>query len=301
MTQVCGFPRSSATRQKGNSVKNYDQMWQLPTVRSLTLSKLQRFFCLLILGIGLSQCRSLSVEDEQILGEQQVEQLESEVELVGNQEVIDYVEQLGRDLLAASPDQTYHYRFGVIRSDALNAFAIAGGNIYVSTGAILASRNVAELASIMAHEIAHIQAGHIREHYYRFRNSRTTAELTGITLALITGNPFLAGAGDLAANFGTSAYIASHTREAEREADARAFAIMSAAGFDPRSQLTLLARLHAASISQQGAMPFLLSHPLPADRVEEARIRLLERGQERNMQINDGGSLERIQQILAPR
>jgi len=301
MIRVCGFPQISASKQKGNPAKNYDQMWRKTMDISLLSMKFRRRLGLLFLALGLGQCGSLSIEDEQLLGEQQVAQLEAEVAVVANQDVTHYIEQLGSRLLAATPDRNYQYRFRVVRSDALNAFAIAGGNIYVTTGAVLASRNVAELASILAHEIGHIQAGHIREHYYRFRNSRTTAELTGITLALITGNPFLAGAGDLAVNLGTSAYIASHTREAEGEADAQAFTTMRAAGFDPRSQLTLLSRLHAASINQQRALPFLLSHPLPVERVEEARTRLSSLGEEERLQVNDAGSLERVQEILLPR
>ena len=301
MNLVCSFLWSSTSKQKGNSLKNYDQLWQQEACAGSTLNNFRSWFCVLILGIALSQCGSLSREDEQRLAEQQVAQLESEVTVVGNRDVAQYIDQLGTRLLAVIPDQSYQYRFRVVRSDVLNAFALAGGNIYLTTGAILASRNIAELASILAHEIAHSQAGHIREHFYRFRNSRTTAELTGITLALITGNPFLAGAGDVAANLGTSAYIASHTRDAEREADARAFAMMRAAGFDPRSQLTLLARLHVASINQQVPMPFLLSHPLPAERVEEARARLTGLAEEQQLQVNDAGSLEEIQQILIPR
>ena len=281
-------------------MKNYDQMWQKAMSCSSTFSRFRSFLCLLILSSGLIQCGTLSIEDERRLGEQQVEQLDAEVNLLRDSQVTRYIETLGDRLLAASPDPIYSYRFRVVRSDAVNAFAIADGNIYITTGSILASRNIAELASILAHEISHTQAGHIREHYYRFRYSRTTAELTAITLALATGNPFLAGAGDLAANLGTSAYIASHSREAERQADSKAFSIMLAAGFDPRSQLTLLARLYAASIGQQRTMPFLLSHPLPADRVEEARQRLSGLASVNALQVNDEGGLEQVQQLLLP-
>jgi predicted Zn-dependent protease len=299
MNRFCGFQLAPASRQKGNPANNYDQIWRRFAVAGYPRSRPANWAWLFFLGIALSQCGTLSIEEEQQLGERQVAELESELRLVTNPRVAAYVDQLGARLLATAPDRSYQYRFRVVRSDALNAFALAGGNIYVTSGALLAARNVAELASIMAHEIAHVQAGHIREHYYRFRNSRATSELTAITLALITGNPFLAGAGDLAANLGTSAYIASHTREAEREADVRAFSIMVAAGFDPRSQLTLLARLQAASIGTQGQMPFLLTHPLPAERVENARARLADAGETRQLQVNGDGSLEEIQRLLA--
>jgi len=248
----------------------------------------------------VSACGTLTLEQEKELGDEQVAQLNEQVSLVTARPVVGYVNQLGGELLAAAPASGYQVSFRVINSNALNAFAIAGGNIYVTTGAIVASRNSAELASILAHEIAHVRLGHIRDHYHRFRNTRTAAELTAITIALITGNPFLAGAGDFAANVGSSAYVASHSREAERDADSMAFEIMLAAGFDPRSQLTLLSRLHAASLVQDTPLPFLLSHPLPAERVEEARLRISGVSQRDTWQIRDGGSLEEIQALLLP-
>ncbi len=279
-------------------MENYGQLWRSRRFLGGADSAGPKYLLVLMVCLTLTHCGSLSLEQEERLGEQQVAELNSELNLVNDPIVVDYIEQLGASLIAALTDDFYEIRFRVIYSDALNAFAIAGGNIYVTTGAILASRNVAELASIMAHEIAHVQSGHIRSHFQRFRNSRATAEFTGITLALLTGNPFLAGAGDVAANLGSSAYIAAHTREAEREADSLAFQLLVTAGFDPRSQLTLLSRLQVASLERELPMPFLLSHPLPAERVADTRVRLETVDAGERWRVNDEGRLQAVQQLL---
>jgi len=92
---------------------------------------------------------------------------------------------------------------------------------------------VFKLASILAHEIAHVKASHISTNYRYFQTSNTIAELAGITLAIATGNPFVAGAGDVTANMGSSAFIGAYSRESEREADELAFRIMQNAGYAP--------------------------------------------------------------------
>jgi len=275
---------------------NYGQLWRVPLSAR---RRLRPGLAGILAGVLLSACGSLSLQEERRLGEEEARRLEAEVNLVTRSTVIAYVEELAEQLLTVLPDSDYQYRFRIIDSNAFNAFAVAGGNIYLTRGAILNSRNAAELASILAHEIAHVESGHIRDNYNRFRNSQAVADFTAITLAVATGNPFLAGAGDLAASVGSTVFITSHTRDAERQADALAFRILLDAGFDPRSQLTLLARLQAASLDQQQPMPLMLTHPLPAERVTETRARLAELDDLSGLQINDGGRLEEIQSQLA--
>ena len=146
---------------------------------------------------------------------------------------MNYIERLINKLLSVSPSTSQGITFRIIESDTFSAFAIPGGNIYLTKGTIMACRNVSELASIIAHEIAHVKAGHISTNYRRFQTSNTIAELAGITLAIATGNPFVAGAGDVTANMGSSAFIGAYSRESEREADELAFRIMQNAGYAP--------------------------------------------------------------------
>ena len=248
--------------------------------------------------VFLSACSTLSMEDEFQIGEEQVREIASSTSLVTDETVIAYIDDLTGRLLAATTPNSYEIKFRIIASDAFSAFAIPGGNIYLTKGTIKASRNVSELASILAHEISHVKRGHIRDTYRRFQTSKRGADFAGIALAILTGNPFIAGAGDLAANLGSGVYIGTHSRDREREADADAFRIMSDAGFDPRSQLTLLARLSIFMIDQETPPPMLMTHPLPDERVEEVRNRLQQPLDKQIVIINDKGRLEAIQARL---
>ena len=247
----------------------------------------------------LASCASLSPEEELRLAENQIQEINQQLDVLTDPRLQSYLDNLLQRLQAGTPG-TADFQIHVVRNEAFNAFAIAGGHIYLTTGVIMGSRNLAELISILAHEMGHVEARHIAQNYRRFRNSRTTAELSGIILALLTGNPLLAGAVDMAANMGAALFITSHTQEAEREADQLAFGLMLAAGFDPRSQLTLLSRLQVASLAQQSETPFLRSHPLPAERVESARERLRDIRAFAGLQVNDEGEFQALQQYLAP-
>lgn len=246
----------------------------------------------------VSGCGVLSWEQESRIGEEQVAEIARTSSLVSDNEIIEYIGNLTTKLLAASPPTSQQISFRIIHSNVFSAFAIPGGNIYLTTGTIMACNNVSELASILAHEIGHVQAGHISRDYRRYQTSRTAAELAGITLAVVTGNPFVAGAGDLAANLGSSVYIGVHSRDSEREADELAFLIMQEAGYDPRSQITLLMRLAVFSIGQSTTPPFLLTHPLPDERVDDASIRSQLLSGSQRYTVNDGGRLESIQSKL---
>jgi len=232
------------------------------------------------------------------MGEEQVLSLSAEFRHIDTPEVADFLLDLSERLAVELPPLPYEIRVRLIVSEAANAFAVAGGNIYLTTGMLLGVRNVAELASVLAHEMGHVQAGHISQNYNRFRGASAAAELSVVTLALITGNPFLAGAGDVVTDVGSTAYITSHSREAEREADQLAFDLMLAAGYDPRSQLTLLSRLYLASLDLQTAPAFLLTHPLPAERIEDSQVRLANLTGFDALQVNDNGRLETVKRRL---
>ena len=259
---------------------------------------LSRNFLLLSVMFVVSGCGALSLEQESRLGEEGIASIASTTTLVSDAEVVTYIDQLTAILLSASPPTSQVITLRIINSEVFSAFSIAGGNIYLTTGTILACRNVSELASILAHEIAHVNQGHISKAYRRNQASRTIAELAGITLALATGNPFVAGVGDLTANLGSSAYIGIHSRASEREADELAFHIMQGAGYDPRSQLTLLVRLRALTLGLETPPPFLLTHPLPEERIAETESRLQGITEYQGYTVNDKGKLEAIQRRL---
>lgn len=246
----------------------------------------------------LLNCGALSVSDENQLGQEVVAQVNASVSLENNVEVNTYIQNIVDSLEAVSGNAPHEITVRIIREDAFSAFAVPAGNIYITTGTISGAHNVAELASILAHEIAHVSLGHITENYNRYRTSRAVSDFTAITLAIATANPFIAGAGDAVANVGSTGYITAYSRDDEEEADSMAFQTMLEAGYDPRSQLSVFIRLQALSAGRENVPPFLLSHPLPQDRIAQTRNRLDDLSTTRGLIINDGRRLQEIKQLL---
>jgi beta-barrel assembly-enhancing protease len=227
------------------------------------------------------------------LGAEQVQEINASLQLVNDAAVSTYIDALVAQLLADIPaPEGINVR--IIDSDGFNAFAISGNNIYLTAGAIKASNNIAELASILAHELAHVLQGDQRQFYRSFKTTRTLANMAGVALALATGNPFLIGAGGIASDVGASTYISTHTRIQERAADELAFRLMLDAGFDPRSQLTLFSRLNIYANNRPDVPVFLQTHPLPQERIENTQARLASLPSGQRLRVGDSGALEEI-------
>ncbi len=243
-----------------------------------------------------SACASLTPEEEMAMGEEQVQEINASIQLIDDPDVVNYVDVLVKQLLAgtSTPDDV---TVRIIDTDNFNAFAISGNNIYLTAGTIKASNNVAELASIVAHELAHVIEGHQRSFYRSRKATRAVANVAGVALALATGNPFLVGAGGVASDIGASTYINTHTREQERAADEVAFKLMLDAGYDPRSQLTLFGRLDL--YRDRPDMPaFLQTHPLPQERIQNTQARLASVPGGPRLRVHDDGALENIKTRL---
>jgi predicted Zn-dependent protease len=243
-----------------------------------------------------SACTSLTPEEEIAIGDAQVQEINASIKLIDDPVVVNYVDALVKQLLASTtaPDDI---KVRIIDTDGFNAFAISGNNVYLTAGTIKASNNVAELASIVAHELAHVIEGHQRRFYRSFKATRAVANVAGIALALATGNPFLVGAGGVASDIGASTYINTHTREQERAADELAFKLMLDAGYDPRSQLTLFGRLDLYR-DRPDIPVFLQTHPLPKERIQNTQARLAALPAGLRLRVHDDGALENIKSHL---
>ncbi len=112
--------------------------------------------------INRGQISIASVEEAFVLGRELAAELEREIQLVTDPTVLDYIDWLGQKLARAS-DPTGPLRFSVVDSDEVNALSLPGGFIYINTGTILAATSEAELASVIAHQIAHATARHGEE------------------------------------------------------------------------------------------------------------------------------------------
>ena len=210
----------------------------------------------------------ISVQQEIELGREAQAQVRQQVPVVSDSSVRNYVAGLGRKLAARATGPKYPYSFTVANQREINAFALPGGPVWVHRGAISAAANEAQLASVLAHEIAHISQRHAAD---RITKQLVANGLIGALGALL-GNDRSAQRAQLGAQILASGYMLKFSRDDEREADTVGAAIMRRAGYDAREMVAFLQTLRA----QQGRDPssvevFLSSHPAPGERADRLR------------------------------
>jgi predicted Zn-dependent protease len=193
-------------------------------------------------------------------------------------EVHTYVAGVGRTLAARARGPKYPYSFSIANYREINAFALPGGPVWVHRGALSAARNEAQLASVLAHEIAHIAQRHAADQLTKGLVAEGLLALLGAAL----GNDRGSRAAQAAGRFIAGGYMLKFSREDEREADRVGADIMRRAGWDPSGMVEFLEIIRA----QQGRDPsqvevFLSSHPSPSSRITELR-RSIRRGGRRD-------------------
>ncbi|MBK1721597.1 M48 family metalloprotease [Thiocystis violacea] len=185
----------------------------------------------------------------------------------------DYVESLGRSLLAADSDASGNFTFFVIDEPVVNAFAGPGGYIGVYAGLILAAETESELAAVMAHEIAHVTQRHLMRSIAD--QSKMTIPATAlIVAAAILGAQVSSDAG-MAAIAGIQAATLQRqinfTRDNEKEADRLGIVTLSNAGFDPYAMAGFFERLSKSSrVYETNAPELLRTHPVNSNRIADA-------------------------------
>ena len=225
--------------------------------------------------IGNSAQSVMSPAEEQKLGEAFLRQLRQRMEIIDDLQITNYINELGNQLVAASEEPEPTFRFVVINQADINAFAVPGGLIGVHSGLILATRNESELASVLAHEIAHITQHHIARTVESAQRLSLPA-IAGLIAAVIAGakNPQVGQAAVAAIMAGNVQMQINFTRSHEREADRVGMQILANAHFDPRDMPNFFERLQAAYRYYEDGIPdFLRTHPVTTERIAEARDR----------------------------
>ncbi|MBP7275050.1 MAG: M48 family metalloprotease [Kiritimatiellae bacterium] len=191
----------------------------------------------------------------------------------------DYVNTLGQALAMVSdrPETFGGYRFLVLDSDEINAFAAPGGLIVVTRGMIRCCRSEDALAAVLAHEIGHVQ------HQHGLKSIKKSRITGAVTTVLAEAGKTLGGA-DLAEavkafegsleDITQTLVVNGYGRAAEREADAAAVQILRRVGYDPHALADMLGQM--SQRLTRGGLDFAKTHPDPADRIRELRGRLSE-------------------------
>lgn len=188
--------------------------------------------------------------------------------IYADQQMQAYVSEIGKRVAAHSELQGVNYRFFLLDSPVVNAFAAPGGYIYVTRGLVSYANSEAELAGVIAHEIGHITGRHAAERY----STGTLTQLGAAIASAAIGNQ----AASQALGVGSNLFLSSYSRGQENESDELGIRYLHKAGYDVFALSRFLRTLQLESnlqskISGKQDMPsFFSSHPNTADRVANA-------------------------------
>jgi predicted Zn-dependent protease len=234
-----------------------------------------------------------SLEKEIALGRQLSAEIERQVKLVEDPTILEYVNRVGQNLVRNS-DAKVPFTIKVVDSEEINAFALPGGFFYVNSGLILAADDEAELAGVMAHEIAHVTARHGTE-------NAAKAQIVNIaTIPLIfLGGP--AGFGiRQAAGFLIPLQFLQFSRKHEQEADFLGLQYLYKTGYDPGAAVSFFEKLQAKETAKPGSISKMFrTHPPTGDRIEDSKKNIEQVLPDREQYVVTTSEFQRIKTRLA--
>ncbi len=246
--------------------------------------------------ILLPGCTTLSVDEEEELGNEASEELNKELDFVRDDWVVKYVRDIGAEVVEAAGSSDYDYKFFVVADDELNAFALPAGYIYIHTEIILEAANVSELAGVIGHEVGHVALRHVAQNYNRQRNTGILYNAASLAAAVFIGG-YAATGGQMLGQLAAVAYVNQFTRDAEAEADRFAVEFLPKAGYDPSGMVSFFETLRAKS-GGDNVPTFMRSHPATRDRIQHTRGLIERSSLPSGLKVTDNGQLELIQRRI---
>ncbi|MCW8108120.1 M48 family metalloprotease [Alteromonas ponticola] len=224
--------------------------------------------------IGVVASDALPLDKELIIGDAVMRQMRAQSPVIADPLLDEYLQDLGNRLVAQAENVKFPFKFFWVNNNALNAFAFFGGHIGVHTGLIFKSKSESELASVLAHEVAHVTQRHLARRIQSQQRSTPIAiasMLGGILVAM--ANP-QAGMAVMQTGQAASAQMQiDYTRSNEQEADRIGIAMLSRANFDPEGAASFFSTLAEEYRLVSRPPARLLSHPLTETRIADARAR----------------------------
>lgn len=213
-----------------------------------------------------------SLEAEVRLGKMLAQQVEQSARLVDDPEISAYVNKLAQTLVRNS-DARVPFSVKVIDSSQVNAFALPGGFFFINTGLIALAEEEAELAGVMAHEIAHVTARHSTKR-------ATKAQLVQwamIPIQILSPVGWAGWGIYQGLSYGLPLTFLKFSRDAERDADYLGLQYMWKAGYDPTALITFFERLQESKRKDPGSVPLVFSsHPPTKERIRRAQEEIAE-------------------------
>ena len=223
-----------------------------------------------LLATTATQALSLiSVKDEIAMGRQAQQQVRKTVPVLSDAEVASYVARLGKALAARAPGPKYPYTFSVANQRDLNAFALPGGPVWIHRGILHAAANEAQVAGVLAHEIAHVAQRHAAD---QITKQLIANGFLGLLGAVLGNDPGGARTAQTGARILAGGYMLKFSRDDERDADRVGLDILRRAGWDPRGMADFMDVLRRRQGRDPGSVEtFLSTHPAPAERAVALR------------------------------
>ena len=219
---------------------------------------------------GESQFMLMSEQEEiQIDRQNSPYQLSADYGITQDRSLEAYIDQTGQRLAALSHRPRMPYRFNVVNATYINAYAFPGGTISATRGILLKLNDEAELASLLGHELGHVNARHTAQ---QMSQAMLTQTLVGGAAAIVGSQG--SALGDLTTQLGSigaGALLASYSRDNERQADDLGLRYMVAAGYNPQGFVGLMDMLRTLNKQRPNAVELMFStHPMSDERYQSA-------------------------------
>ena len=238
-------------------------------------------------ALGDSVSQDLDLGAERRIGEQVMRQIRPDPDFLEDPLLLEYLQSLWGPLVTTAKqlgnigDETserFAWEIFLVRDRSINAFALPGGYVGVHLGLISMTGSGDELASVLAHELAHVTQRHIARRIAGDSRSSMLA-LAGLVAGLIvasrTGSADVANAAIVGSQAAAAQASLNFSRDMEREADRVGFTVMNQAGYSQAGMYSMFERMEQANhLMDAGSYPYLRSHPLTTERIGDARLRM---------------------------
>lgn len=234
-------------------------------------------------NLGTAGALGISVQREEAIGEFFMRSARSQLEVVHDPVLSEYVTTIGNRLVSCADNVLFDFDFFLVRNDTLNASAFLGGKVAINTGLFRYAKTEDQFASVLAHEITHVTQRHIARYVESITRSNNLS-FAGVIGALVLGilNPAV-GMAAMSTSLGAMAQAGiNYTRENEYEADRIGITLLYNAGFNPQATVELFKTLMEQQGNVNPAFTMLLDHPLSSERVAEAQNRVAHLGRRQN-------------------
>jgi beta-barrel assembly-enhancing protease len=225
---------------------------------------MRRSYVLVVLSAVAAGC-AVSTQQEVQMGQQYSTQLNSTLPVVTDPAIQSYINQLGDSIAKLTGRADLDWKFFVVNTDVVNAFALPGGYIYVNRGVIERADKMDELAGVLGHEIGHV----VRRHSVKQMQTQQGANV-GIALTCVLTHVCDSDASQAAIQVGGAAVFAKFSRQDEQEADEEGFKNVIRAGISPKGLVSFFQKLLTEEKGGGSAIDAWFSdHPLTQDRIAD--------------------------------